>query len=139
MTRRRALWHPSGGSWYIAAAIFGLIPLMVAFALWYDHFRAYEYGPPTTGVVEDVYDNGRGAVTFFAEGERWEFVDEVLGHEVGETVVVAYDPEDPSRYAAVRPTLRGETAQWWFLGVGLLILGLDAFIFVRGKRWRRVE
>jgi hypothetical protein len=65
---RRAFWHPSGhGSYDIAAAILGLLFLMVAIA-------------PDT---------------------------------------------DPVR--------------WWCLGIGLLILGLDAFTFVRGKRWRWVD
>jgi hypothetical protein len=67
-TPRRALWHPSGhGSWDIAAAIFGLLCLLVAIA-------------PDT---------------------------------------------DPAR--------------WWFLGIGLLILLVDGFIFVRRKRWRWVD
>ena len=112
---------------------------MVGIAMWYDNFRAYEYGQPTEGVVETVYGDGRGVVSFFVDGEQWEIEDEILGHEVGETVVVAYDPEDPSSYAAVRPAVVDSSVQWWFLGIGLLILGLDAFIFVRFKRWRWVE
>jgi hypothetical protein len=137
--RRRAYLHAKGGSWYIAAAIFGLIPLMVGIAMWYDNFRAYEYGPPAMGVVEKVNGDGTGSVRFYVDGQPWVFVDEILAYEVGETAVVAYDPEDPSRYAAVRPHLVDESVQWWFLGVGVLILGLDAFFFVRGKAWRWVE
>jgi threonine/homoserine/homoserine lactone efflux protein len=32
-----------------------------------------------------------------------------------------------------------DPVRWWFLGIGLLILLVDAFIFVRGKRWRWVD
>jgi LPXTG-motif cell wall-anchored protein len=125
-------------AWYIAAAILGLVPVMVAAIMWNSHFRAYEHGPPTTGVVQDVYDDGQGLVRFYVEGMKWLVVDDVLGHEVGETVVVAYDPEDPSRYAAVRPTLVDLSVAWWFFGVGVLILGSTAFFFVRRKRRRRL-
>jgi hypothetical protein len=29
--------------------------------------------------------------------------------------------------------------RWWCLGIGLLILLVDGYIFVSRKRWRRVE
>jgi hypothetical protein len=32
-----------------------------------------------------------------------------------------------------------DPARWWFLGIGLLILLVDSYIFVSRKRWLRVE
>jgi protein-S-isoprenylcysteine O-methyltransferase Ste14 len=69
MTRRRAFVHPSGGSFDIAAAIFGLLFVIVG------------------GFAPDIH----------------------------------------------------ETVRWWFLGIGALMLLLDAYFFVRGKRWRWVD
>jgi hypothetical protein len=32
-----------------------------------------------------------------------------------------------------------DPVRWWFLGIGLLILLVDGYIFVSRKRWRRVD
>lgn len=121
------------------STLFGLVFLVIGVGLWTEHDRMTE-GRPVEGVVKTVDDDGWGVISYFVDGEQWETENDVLGHQVGDSVLVVYDPKDPS-YGYIQGDPFDETIHWWFLGGGALLLLpaaylllVAAYFYWRGRR-----
>ncbi len=132
MTQRRRFVWPGLG--VVVPALFGLMALLVAVVMWGVDRHMDEHGVQTTGVVEMVDPDGWDAVSYVVDGKRYEIAEaDALGHPVGATLVVVYDPDDPS-YAVVQGDWVNENAHWWALLVAALLLVVAAGNSRRGQR-----
>ena len=117
--RRRFVWPGLG---VVVPGLFGLLVLVIAVVMWGVDRHMDEHGVQTTAVVEMVDPDGWDAVSYFVGDTRYEIAEaDALGHAVGATLVVVYDPDDPS-YAVVQGDSVNENVHWWALFVAALLL-----------------
>ena len=117
--RRRFVWPGLG---VVVPGLFGLLVLVIAVVMWGVDRHMDEHGVQTTAVVEMVDPDGWDAVSYFVGDTRYEIAEaDALGHAVGATLVVVYDPDDPS-YAIVQGDSVNENVHWWALFVAALLL-----------------
>jgi hypothetical protein len=96
--------------------------LVVAGVMWDVDRHMAEHGVQTVGVVEVVDPDGWDAVSYVVDGTQYEIAEaDALGHPVGATLVVVYDPDDPS-YAVVQGDSVNENTHWWALLAAVLAL-----------------
>jgi hypothetical protein len=118
---------------FIALVLAGLavVLLVLGVIAWSDDHDLTDH-PPVEGLVQSVDDDGSGwgVVSYFVDGEQWETETDLLGHPVESSVLVVYDPEDPS-YAYVQGD-PGYAVSGWMLRVGVIVLVSAAFLFLLG-------
>jgi hypothetical protein len=99
---------------------------------WFDD-QGFADHLPAEGLVQSVDDDGSGwgVVSYFVDGEQWETETDLLGHSVESSVLVAYDPEDPS-FAFVQGDPDYVVSGWagWMLRVGVIVLSSAALLFM---------
>ena len=102
---------------------------------WFDYQSVADH-LPVEGLVQSVDDDGSGwgVVSYFVDGEQWETETDLLGHSVESSVLVVYDPEDPS-YAFVQGDPDYAVSGWtgrmgWMLRIGVIVLSSAALLFM---------
>jgi hypothetical protein len=113
----------------VGLAFLAVVLLVLGVIAWSDDHSLTDR-PPVEGLVQSVDDDGSGwgVVSYFVDGEQWETETDLLGHPVESSVLVVYDPEDPS-YAYVQ----GDplyAVSGWMLRVGVIVLLSAALLFM---------